>query len=152
MLKLIVGAAERSSAWRPNSGRTAARPRNLLLLALAATAPTAWADGDPLTTADGVYTAEQAEKRTEVHEEFCAKCHHYSYYMGSFLLSWQNQPVSALYDLIKLKMPEDRPGSLKPREYAALLAYVFELNGMPAGEEKLAHKPEEMEQILIKDQ
>jgi len=123
-----------------------------LSTALIMSSAAAFADGDPRTTADGVYTAAQAETGLAVHEEFCAKCHHYSYYMGSFLLSWQNQPVSALYDLIKLKMPEDRPGSLKPREYAALLAYVFELNGMPAGEEKLAHKPEEMEQILIKDQ
>jgi len=143
----IVGAVSRPRspvARRPGAG--------LLTLALCAAASIAWADAEPRTTAQGVYTAEQAEKGLEVHEEFCAKCHHYSYYMGSFLLSWQNQPVSALYDLIKLKMPEDRPGSLKPREYAALIAYVFELNGMPAGEEKLAHKPEEMKQILIKDE
>jgi mono/diheme cytochrome c family protein len=101
------------------------------------------------TAAEGVYTAEQARQGLEVHEEYCAKCHHHSYFQGSFLLSWQNQPVSALYDLIELKMPEDRPGSLKPREYAALLAYVFELNGLPAGGEKLSHEPEAMADILI---
>lgn len=126
--------------------------RPALLLALTLSAGSACADADPRTTAQGVYTAEQAEQGLAVHEEFCAKCHHYSYFMGSFLLSWQNQPVSGLYDLIKLKMPEDRPGSLKPREYAALLAYVFELNDLPAGEDKLPHKHEEMEQILIKDE
>lgn len=124
----------------------------LLTAALTLSTAAAYADADRRTTAQGVYTAEQAEKGLEVHEEFCAKCHHYSYFMGSFLLSWQNQPVSALYDLIKLKMPEDRPGSLKPREYAELLAYVFELNDLPAGEDKLPHKHDAMEQILIKDE
>jgi mono/diheme cytochrome c family protein len=101
------------------------------------------------TTAEGVYTTEQARSGESVHEKHCAKCHHQSYYQGAFLLSWQNQPVSALYDLIKLKMPEDRPGSLRPREYAALLAYVFELNQMPAGDERLGHEHAQMESILI---
>ena len=108
------------------------------------------AAAEPRTTVDGVYTEEQAQKGLEVHETYCAKCHHYSYYQAAFLLSWQNQPVSSLYDLIELKMPEDRPGALKPREYAALLAYVFELNELPAGSEKLSHDHDEMAQILIK--
>ncbi len=112
----------------------------------------ALADTGPRTTAQGVYTHEQAEKGLAVHEKYCAKCHHYSYFQGSFLLSWQNQPVSALYDLIKMKMPEDRPGALKPREYAALLAYVFELNDLPAGSDKLDHDHEQMQQILIADE
>lgn len=120
--------------------------------AFAAALPLAAAAAGETTTAQGVYTPEQAQKGLEVHEEYCAKCHHYSYYQGSFLLSWQHQPVSALYDLIKLKMPEDRPGSLKPREYAALLAYVFELNDLPAGDKRLAHDHEDMEKILITDE
>jgi len=135
---------------RPRSA--VAKRRSWLLSVALLSVSVAWADADPRTTAQGVYTAEQAQRGLKVHEEFCAKCHHYSYFMGSFLLSWQNQPVSALYDLIELKMPEDRPGSLKPREYAALLAYVFELNGLPAGEEELEHERAEMEQILIKDE
>jgi mono/diheme cytochrome c family protein len=119
------------------------------ILALALTLLAAAAGADPRTTADGVYTREQASKGGEVHEKHCARCHHQSYYQGSFLLAWQNQPVASLYDLIKLKMPEDRPGALKPREYAALLAYVFELNDLPAGEEALSDDPEVMQSILI---
>ena len=132
------------------------RGRPLLLgglLTAAALAPAgAAADGATRSTAQGVYTTEQAQTGLEVHEEYCAKCHHYSYFQGGFLISWRNQPVSGLYDLIKLKMPEDRPGALKPREYAALLAYIFELNDLPAGDEKLSHKHEAMEQILIADE
>lgn len=125
-------------------------PLTLLAALLAALLPgSAVAAAEPRSTADGVYTAEQAAQGQQVHEQNCAKCHHYSYYQGSFLLGWQNQPVSALYDLIVLKMPEDRPGSLKPREYAALLAYVFKLNDLPAGEETLSHEHEAMADILI---
>lgn len=118
----------------------------LALVCLGAGAPAA---AGPRTTAEGVYTEAQARKGLEVHQQYCAKCHHHSYFQGGFLLAWQSQPVAALYDLIEMKMPEDRPGALKPREYAALLAYVFELNGLPAGEAKLSHDHDEMANILI---
>jgi mono/diheme cytochrome c family protein len=129
-------------------------PRFLVaaLLASAALAGGVLADTPGRTTAEGVYTTEQASKGLKVHEQYCAKCHHYSYFQGGFLIAWRNQPVSALYDLIKLKMPEDRPGALKPREYAALLAYVFELNELPAGAEKLPDDHAQMERILITDE
>jgi hypothetical protein len=72
-----------------------------------------------------------------------------SYYQGPFLIAWQNQPVASLFDLIQMKMPQDRPGALKPREYAAFLAYLFEMNDLPAGETRLGSKREEMQDILI---
>jgi len=134
-----------ATKFAPPRGTAGARcllAAGVLLLAAAAGA-------DPRTTADGVYSTAQAKSGQAVHEKYCAKCHHHSYYQGSFLLSWQNQPVSALYDLIELKMPEDRPGALKPREYAALLAYVFELNELPAGDEKLSDDHDAMQNILI---
>jgi hypothetical protein len=140
----------------PRVIRDASRSRPFLLGCLLTTAALvstgAAADNGARSTAEGVYTADQAEQGLEVHEEYCAKCHHYSYFQGGFLISWRNQPVSGLYDLIKLKMPEDRPGALKPKEYAALLAYIFELNDLPAGDDKLSHKHDEMERILIADE
>jgi polar amino acid transport system substrate-binding protein len=104
---------------------------------------------DARTTAEGVYTTEQARDGQAVHEKYCAKCHHISYYQAPFLIAWQNQPVTSLYDLIQMKMPQDQPGSLKPREYAAFLAYLFELNGLPAGDDKLSAKPADLQNILI---
>ena len=101
------------------------------------------------TTADGVYTAEQAKSGQAVHEKYCAKCHHVSYYQGGFLMAWETLPVSTLYDLIEMKMPQDRPGSLKPAQYADLLAYVFQLNDLPAGEEELSSDHAEMGGIVI---
>jgi mono/diheme cytochrome c family protein len=124
------------------------------LLALAASADTAAATADQAedglrTTADGVYTSEQARAGLAVHEKYCAKCHHHSYFQGAFLQPWRNQPVSELYDLIRLRMPVDRPGALRPREYVSLLAYVFELNQLPSGADPLGEVNTEMQNILI---
>jgi mono/diheme cytochrome c family protein len=112
-------------------------------------AVSAGALADTRTTADGVYTEAQARQGQEVHRQHCANCHHQSYYQGPFLIAWQNQPVAALYDTIKLTMPQDRPGGLRPRDYAAFLAYLFELNGLPPGDERLGSSPEDLQGILI---
>jgi hypothetical protein len=34
-------------------------------------------------------------------------------------------------------MPQDNPGGLRRQEYADVLAYLFELNGLPAGDTAL---------------
>jgi len=46
-------------------------------------------------------------------------------------------------------MPRDRPGALKERQYADLLAYVFALNDLPVGEDKLDYKNGSLGTILI---
>lgn len=116
------------------------------LLAVVSVQPAA---ADPRTTADGVYSPAQSAQGQSAHRQHCARCHDQDYYTGDFLRGWDNVPVISLFELIKLKMPEDRPGALEDREYAALLAYVFELNGLPAGNEVLSHDPEALAGILI---
>jgi hypothetical protein len=66
-------------------------------------------------------------------------------YMGS----WTNVPISELFDLITVTMPEDNPGSLLDEEYAAVIAYVLSLNELPAGEEELPAVYEALQQIVI---
>ena len=105
--------------------------------------------GGPRTTQDGVYSESQAAEGARVHASHCARCHEPGYYQGSFLRAWQSVPLATLYDVIELKMPEDAPGSLRPEQYAAVLAYVLALNGLPAGEQPLAHDPEELARIRI---
>ncbi|HEX7036207.1 MAG TPA: c-type cytochrome [Pseudomonadales bacterium] len=101
------------------------------------------------TTQDGVYTESQAAEGRRVHARHCARCHEPGYYQGSFLSAWQSVPLATLYDVIELKMPEDAPGSLRPDEYAAVLAWVLALNGLPAGERKLPHDREALARIRI---
>lgn len=144
MIAVVAGAISTSRSFSTRTCRLGA-----IVLAAGLGAAAANAAEGIRTTTEGVYTEAQARDGLEVHQEYCAKCHHNSYYRGSFLLSWQNQPVSALYELIKLRMPEDRPGALQPEEYSALLAYVFELNRMPAGDSELAGDPQDLQNILI---
>lgn len=101
------------------------------------------------TTEDGVYTRAQAARGYAVHQRHCAACHAPGYFQGAFLRGWNSVPVAALYGVIELKMPEDRPGELEPEEYSALLAWVFEMNGLPAGDEALGHAYEDLAGILI---
>ena len=132
------------------------RPQRLKSLAglvmAAAAASGDVAANDERTTADGVYTVEQARQGQAVHERHCVSCHPRSFYEGSFLTPWQGAPVSALYDVIELKMPEDAPGSLTPEQYAALLAWIFRLNDLPAGAKALSSDRQSMGRIQIESQ
>ena len=44
---------------------------------------------------------------------------------------------------------QDRPGSLKRQQYVDVLAYIFELNGVPPGEEEMPTRKRALEAILI---
>jgi S-disulfanyl-L-cysteine oxidoreductase SoxD len=116
---------------------------------LAAALLAAGAAADTLTINDGVYTAAQARSGARVHVQHCARCHHQSYYQDAFLDPWRDQSLAALYELIRMKMPEDRPGALRPREYSALIAWMLELNGYPAGERTLGPGPEALRHVLV---
>jgi hypothetical protein len=38
---------------------------------------------------------------------------------------------------IRATMPQDNPGSLKRTEYIAVVAYLFRMNGLPAGDAEM---------------
>ena len=112
---------------------------------------------------DGVYTTEQAERgRTIFHQ--CSICHGPrgqggidedmpigpALARGSFLRSWNGRNVAALYEFTRATMPQQNPGFLSEQEYIDLIAYMFELSGVPAGEEELEPDPELLTQILIR--
>jgi mono/diheme cytochrome c family protein len=101
------------------------------------------------STQDGVYTQEQARRGEALLGDACAACHMDDWFTGSFLQGWNGATVGMLYERIRTTMPEDRPSGLKNREYADILAYIFEMNGMPPGEEELAGRKSELDKILI---
>jgi alcohol dehydrogenase (cytochrome c) len=49
-------------------------------------------------------------------------------------------------------MPADAPDSLKPQEYADLVAYLFSVNKYPAGEKELPVDPDALDGIKISKQ
>ena len=87
---------------------------------------------------DGVYSAAQAERGQKVFEATCTTCHDPGRFTGpDFIKQWSGQPLHALFDTMSTTMPEDNPGSLKPQQYADLVAYFLQLNKYPAGQEEL---------------
>ena len=130
--------------------------RNGSMLLVAAVILTPWSmsaqQSDTVETKsilDGVYTEEQARRGEALNEKVCANCHMQDSFTGTFLKSWSGATVGALYELISTSMPEDRPGALKRQQYADILAYIFELNGIPPGNEILGAKLEILGNIII---
>ena len=122
------------------------------MLAMATALPTSAQEAQvapPSSTREGVYTEEQAERGKEIMRDICAECHMDDEFMGTFIKSWAGASVGDLFEEVSTKMPEDRPGSMRPREYAQVLAYIFQLNGLPAGEVPMSSSIEELREIII---
>ena len=68
----------------------------------------------------------------------CVGCHAAGTYVGkSFLDKWGGRPLSELFEFMNEKMPKDDPGSLKPEEYADVIAYLLKKNNLPDGKTEL---------------
>ena len=90
------------------------------------------------STQTGVYTVEQATRGESTFSTICTGCHTTSTYTApAFVRKWEGRPVGELYALIVDTMPEDAPGTLTPKEYAQVVAYLLKINRMPAGAEEL---------------
>ncbi len=84
----------------------------------------------------GVYTDEQAERGLKVFEGTCIACHQPEEFSdGGYIDSWSGQTAHDMIEHIRGTMPQDNPGSLKRMEYVDVSAYLFRLNGLPAGDD-----------------
>ncbi len=52
---------------------------------------------------------------------------------ADFRLKWGGRNAFDLFERIRSTMPESKPGSLTQGTYAAIVAYLMKLNGMPPG-------------------
>ena len=90
----------------------------------------------------GVYTSAQADKGKALFSENCAKCHGGTLdgndeippLKGShFMADWESQTVAELIQRVHGTMPMDNPGKLNTESSTAVVAYLLQQNGMPAG-------------------
>jgi mono/diheme cytochrome c family protein len=80
------------------------------------------------------YTTEQAERGRQVFSTICSACHAISEFRGQlFQTTWRSLPIADFYQFISTAMPQDMPGSLRPEQYAAVVAHVLQLNGVAPG-------------------
>jgi mono/diheme cytochrome c family protein len=86
----------------------------------------------PTSVLAGAYTVAQARSGEAVFRRICAECHAVTQFQEpAFLRSWAGRTARDLFELIRTQMPQDNPGQLRREEYAAVLAYIFELNALP---------------------
>jgi mono/diheme cytochrome c family protein len=104
---------------------------------------------DRRSTADGAYTEEQARRGERAFIGECGGCHAPDQFVGEFLMAWSGKSASDLLEMIKEKMPQDRPGSLPRQQYADILAFMFEKNGFPAGKQELPAAQADLERVAI---
>ncbi len=95
------------------------------------------------------YTSQQALRGLQDFNDNCSKCHGPAGRGGSgtplqgadFDQHWRGKPAKALWDHISNNMPYDTPGALGKDTYVSILAYLLQLNGIPAGQTALVEDP-----------
>ncbi len=125
--------------------------RGLLVLAAAVLCLTAMAAAqEKKSVKAGVYTAEQADRGQALYRSKCASCHAPNRFTDDFFYqSFAGKPLWEMFDVISDSMPEDNPGSMKPAEYADVIAYLLRLNNFPAGSAELPTDKDALSAILM---
>jgi mono/diheme cytochrome c family protein len=105
----------------------------------------------PRTVRDGVFSAAQVERGREDFEAICMNCHEIAEFtgVGAYLEDVEGEPLWETFEYVWAEMPEDEPASLDPTEYAAILAYIFSVYGLPSGDSDLPIDRQSLEAITI---
>ena len=130
-------------------GRAAAAAAVAAVCALAVVV--ASAQSGQRTVRDGVFSAAQVKRGQRIFKTICVNCHEIEEFTGpgAYLEEHDGKPLWDTFDFIWSNMPDDDPSSLQPAEYAAVLAYLFSVYGLPAGDADLPIDRKALESITI---
>lgn len=105
----------------------------------------------PRTVRDGVFSAAQVQRGQKIFRTICVNCHEIEEFTGpgAYLEEHDGKPLWDTFDFIWSNMPDDDPSSLQPAEYAAVLAYLFSVYGLPTGDADLPVDRKALELITI---
>jgi mono/diheme cytochrome c family protein len=113
---------------------------------------------------DGVFTKAQARRGQQISRAPCGLCHGRrmngapddsdmvpgpALARATFLREWDGRSLGTLYTYSFSTMPQSNPGFLPPEDYAAIIAYMLDLSGAPAGDEELSADTWDLAHILI---
>jgi S-disulfanyl-L-cysteine oxidoreductase SoxD len=126
----------------------------LLVLVLLSPETRLMAQAPPTSTGasvvDGVFTIGQASRGRQQFQVTCTACHGASEHTGrKFETKWQGTTVGDLFELVSTTMPQADPGSLKPDEYASIVAFLLSETGYKAGAQELPSDLESLKKIRI---
>lgn len=103
------------------------------------------------TLRDGVFSSAQAARGERLFESICMNCHEITEFTaaGAYLEDVDGKPLWETFEYIWAEMPEDEPASLPPEDYAAVLAYILSVYGLPSGTNDLGIDERSLEAITI---
>lgn len=96
--------------------------------------------------ADDIYSTAQARRGANVYLSECVSCHGDMLTGGDgvpalegqgFREKWKGSTTAALAERVCTTMPADSPGRLNRRQCADIVAYILNVNGVPAGSNEL---------------
>jgi cytochrome c len=111
------------------------------------------------TVWSGIYTESQAKRGEDLYGRHCAGCHAQDLSGATsydpsppligrpFHLTWNGKSVGDLFLSVRGTMPKNKPHTLKPNEYADILAFIFRENEFPAGSADLSSDADSLRQI-----
>jgi cytochrome c len=95
---------------------------------------------------DGVYSEAQAARGKKLYIDACAVCHQEGLQGADlapplkgddFVLRWDGQSIYDVVNTIRTTMPADAPGSLEAADTVEIVAYILQVNRIPAGRDDL---------------
>jgi S-disulfanyl-L-cysteine oxidoreductase SoxD len=131
-------ASRPASSWNVVAAAIAA------MVVLVFAEATAGKQGALKTVLDGVFTDAQAQRGAVAYDAQCAACHEGADVNGAPLMDapfvdrWREDTLDGLFEFIKTRMPQAKPGSLSDAAYLDILAHLLHENEFPAGPRELA--------------
>ena len=110
------------------------------------------------TVLDGIFSAAQASRGSQVYTQSCESCHGPEAKGGElgpslagsdFILFWTDLSVGSLFERISLSMPQDEPGRLTDEEYKDVVAYILDASDYPTGDQELPADKAALDTIMI---
>ena len=107
---------------------------------------------------DGVYTEAQATRGEALYYQRCGACHGPSLEGGDmtsalvggvFTSTWNDLPLSDLFERIRITMPLNQPSTLSRQQTADVLSFLLKANKWPAGQNELPRELEPLKDIQI---
>ena len=111
----------------------------------------------------GVYTTAQSKRGEEFYSGACKHCHGVrlngaaapdqppspAIAREAFLRKWAGKPVSELFTYVQSEMPPDAPGTVTTQQAADVIAHMFAVSTIPAGDKELPADPAALGNIVI---
>ncbi|WP_444944866.1 PQQ-binding-like beta-propeller repeat protein [Microbulbifer sp. ZKSA006] len=105
-----------------------------------------------------IYTIEQAGQGKIIYTKNCATCHGNNLNDGGFATPitgdafysvWGGRSANDLLQYIRKNMPKGLPGSLSDKQYVDVLSYMFQVTGLPSGNEELRADIKQLSAITL---